>query len=488
MKRLLTGIAVLGFLVLSYFIVQAGTRYLLDNDEIYHSHVAYLVAQGFEPYRDFPFIHTPVFNLILIPILSYFHYTFQAIFALRYLILAFFFIGAVAGGLIVRKLFGKGPAIVFLFLYFAHPFVTFSSVQIRPDTFMMVCYLAGFLFMVDGWEKRSKILIFMSGFLLSLSSVTLLKIVPSIVITIVGFAVLVIMKRKWKVAAVFLAGFLIPIMCFGLYFAIKGDLLIALKSVFIYSSLVLRGLIRPTPISFFFQPSLYQLYGDSRIPIPWIYTIFIFLAGSLSMIMFTVQTIKSRKKTDRTVFLLILVGSSIAHAVFLVSARSVTLQYYLPFLWILVAFTADGVGKTIHTIKNRNIRSVVISVALVGIFAIILSSLQTLRIRAQMENHTYEQTIERIWTIVPADKPVFPNLLFRPLVYPVLPAAFYGDYPRFMLDEMIPIPKFLEDRKIPYLMVGDYEMQFYEPDARAYIQTHYERMAQGENLYKRKSN
>ena len=126
-------------------VLKSGLLYQYDNDELSHTQYAYLLRNGLSPYTSFIMTFTPLFHWFILPIFNILGFNFSAIFVARIIMIVLFLARITLSHLIVRLIFGKLIAYIFVPLQLLDPFTVFSAMQIRQDNLMITVFLLGLL-------------------------------------------------------------------------------------------------------------------------------------------------------------------------------------------------------------------------------------------------------------------------------------------------------------------------------------------------------
>jgi hypothetical protein len=180
----LTSIAITTGLLVSRLPILMTRRF--DGDEFEHAHVAWYLAHGFVPYRDFFEHHTLLFHYLLASIFSIFEpehnadTAFRALFAARYL-------GWVVSGVILfltfvvaRRLAGPATGWVAMPIVAGNIVVALRAVEIRPDGLATVLWLLSIVVLhaalADPGTGRSRRLFAATGVAVAMAVLTSQKL------------------------------------------------------------------------------------------------------------------------------------------------------------------------------------------------------------------------------------------------------------------------------------------------------------------------
>jgi 4-amino-4-deoxy-L-arabinose transferase-like glycosyltransferase len=170
-------------------------KWIYDYDEGAYSVGGRLISQGFLPYRDFPLVHPPSYDLLLAGIYKVFGYNF---FYGRYLSVIIFLACVVLAYLIVKRLYNPvaGLLTAALFAFFPGFFLLWYRVVQEPLGILLVLlavYLAAD-YIVDR-EHKNRLLF--SGLFLGLAVATKFTLVPAVIGFALGIIILA-MSGHWR--------------------------------------------------------------------------------------------------------------------------------------------------------------------------------------------------------------------------------------------------------------------------------------------------
>jgi len=290
-------IYVITLLFLLYSIFVSGFHYTFDSDEFAHAQQTYLIATGNKPYSDFFSIYSPILHWLLLPIFTFFGFTFESIIFARLMMIVTFGIRIIISIYLMRLLFGKRTALIFLPLFLFDPFTIFVSMQIRPDNLMMTFFITALLLLYLGLSKKSGKITALSGALISLAFLTSIKILPSVVIIILILLIYGIYYHRSKIIKQFLLGFFLTMVIFLGYFLFQHSLPQMVQNIFFDPRANSNAISNPVPLGFFHWPNNAFIFGIGGKPATWIYEwILPFLALIGVYIVFSQVQTKSSKE------------------------------------------------------------------------------------------------------------------------------------------------------------------------------------------------
>lgn len=365
-----------------------------------------------------------------------------------------------------------------MILFLLDPLSNFSSMQIRPDNLMVLLFTLGLLFLIINPSLR--ILLFVSTIFFSLAFLTSIKILPAILIVI--FFVIFWKIKKKKEILIFLAGFFLPVIIFFGIFFYSGLHQEMLVQIFKDSSTIINSILNPGKLLFYFKPNNLYLFGASAKPLNWYYLISLPILSLFGGLIITYNYFRNLKHQAFD-FNILLVLIFLVQLIFLFSVYSIFIQYFLPVSWLASIFAALFISSLISypKLKFLNIASNVI--LLLTLILLIKVSVKNNLIRAKIDNTKTIESIKHIWQIIPKNEYVFPNYLFRPLAYPITYGLFLGDVPAQILNKYPRISVFLEKKRVKYLLLNDYTLNFLPTSEQKYIREKYKITSTIDNLW-----
>lgn len=218
--------------ILVYWRLKYGLYRYYDIDEFAYLHWAHNLISGLHPYVDF-FYFLPPFYLYFVSL--FFHFVTRTSFILMLQRIASFGIYVLSGGtlfLIIKKMSSSKTAILSLFFFAFLPMPLDKWIEVRPDGLATLLALLGVYFLILYLQKRSAVLIFLSGFLFSIAVLVLPKVVFFAGMGCIVLGIHAYIHKSWRDPIFFCTGAIIPIVImFGL-FLFYGDFSKALYLVF----------------------------------------------------------------------------------------------------------------------------------------------------------------------------------------------------------------------------------------------------------------
>src|SRR3989344_770387 len=272
---------ILGFLLRSVFL--SGYYYRLNADEVYHSNLVYLMLKGFRPYADFYSTYSPFLQLYLMPVFLLFGATLKAISASRILMIILYLLQICLMFLLVKRVFGKKVALLFVPLYLMDPFMVFVGMQIRPENLMMVFYLLFLLSFSYAYENaKSTKFYFLSGILFALTLLMNLKILPSLIAFAGAFIIYVFKNKLFRQLLIFTNGFCLTFFIFFAYFLLAGYLPDMFQGLFIDPYALNNSIPNATWLGYFYfqNPVIFGIDGKPLNRIyAWLLPVLAFTGG-----------------------------------------------------------------------------------------------------------------------------------------------------------------------------------------------------------------
>jgi len=458
-------------IVLVFSVVYCGFHYSFYGDELVHMNTAYLVSVGKRPFIDFFTIYSPLFHVLLVPIFRFTGYTFQAVSVARVIMIVVFFARLLVGWLFVSTVFSRRVATLFVLLLLLDPFTVFSGMQIRPDSLYLFVLFLGLYFLSLFLKRHQQRNLFFAGLCIGLAVVFSVKSLAVVgVLSLFLFFYLARMKRVLQVRF-YLLGAVIPLALFCGYFILQGSFTQMTEHLIVYSKAMSDGLWYPTRLGFFYIPGNTYIYGLGGKPVTW----YIAIGLPILAVFGALFGLFSYKKHAMRLFWVgTLFCIALAQYCFFYTVRSMFMQYYLGVNWILAVFTAVFLDICVRFWKTKALESISETVYFFLFLLVVTVSIQANMLRATAVSMEIEdQRMLQRWSAIPADEPVFPGLLFRPLSQPIPYGYFYPEVPQRIRSGYLPVKTLLETNAVRYLLVGDYTMQFFDSATVAFIRENY---------------
>jgi hypothetical protein len=195
-------------------------RYRIDSDEPQHLHTAWMWSRGLIGYRDFYDNHTPLFHILLSPLLGAARETPNVFLIGRLAMIPIAIASLAVLYWIARRLYGPAIAAWSVITAAVLPPVLLKSVEFRNDNLWVLCCLAALAVLIAGplTPRRGAML----GVLLAVSLMTSIKTVffaaamAIAIVTIDGITAPIVLAAA--------TGFAIPIAALAAWFASHGAL------------------------------------------------------------------------------------------------------------------------------------------------------------------------------------------------------------------------------------------------------------------------
>jgi len=170
-------------------------KWIYDYDEGAYSIGGRFISQGFLPYRDFPLVHPPLYDLLLSGVYKVFGYNF---FYGRYLSVIIFLACVVLAYLIVKRLYNPVAGLVTAALFAVFPgFFLLWYRAVQEPLAILLILLATYLaadYIVDR-EHKNRLLF--SGLCLGLAVTTKFTLIPAVIGFTLGIVILA-MEGHWR--------------------------------------------------------------------------------------------------------------------------------------------------------------------------------------------------------------------------------------------------------------------------------------------------
>lgn len=470
-KLIIYGIALF---VLLYTVIVSGYHYRYDADELFNANTIYLMIKGMRPYADFYTVYSPILHWLLLPLYRLYGFTFAAVDASRAVMIIFFLIRLALSFFLVKKVFGTRVGYLFIPLFLLDPFTVFTAMQIRPENLMMVFYTASLLVFTLAWERKKPRQFFVAGLLLGLALIINLKIIPSLIAFWLVFVFYVVEQKK-KDNIVFLLhvinGFCLSIIGFILYFVVKGYAPEMFLHVFFDPFRLNNAILYPTTLNYFYfsNPVIYGFEGK---PANWFYALFLPVSSFAGGYGIFSKTIEEHKTDAMSLIKTILFLSFVIQWASMPFIHSVFIQYYIPVSWFYALFTAVLLHDVLYALPiSKLLRNALVGVTVLFFVILFTTSVFANIARSKMDSRELIADLESLWKRVPEGTYTFPNLIFRPPVYPVLWGSTFAPY---MRNRYPPVYKALEEKKVAILTgLDDTYFSYLDNETQSYIMTHY---------------
>lgn len=466
MKNVRYVIWIFVLIFIGWSVILSGYNYRFDSDELYHAQKIFLIAKGFRPYADFYSVYSPILHFILLPIFLIFGFSIKTLSLARAAMIFFFAVRAVLSTALVKRVFGKKTALVFLPLLLLDPFTVFASMQIRPENLMMVFFVISLLIFSISWERGSNKYFFLSGIFAGLTILTNIKIFPGMGAFFLIFGIYVLSRKKISWFLYFTYGAILVVTAFFIYFFLVGTWQQMLQQLIIDPYSLNKTIPNPTWLGYFYfqNPVIFGLDGKPATWIlAWILPVAAFAGGYKAFA--DAMTNKLKDKLD--LLKIILFAGLVCQWTSMLFIHSVWMQYYIPLNWFYAVFGAYLIGDIMERFKGIAFlqRGFILVLVILGIF-FIRGSVYSNISRAKMKDTVELAWLKTAWRIFAENEPVFPNLLFRRPVYPVI---YGGTLSSYMIERYGPIYKALEAKGVKYLFMQESYIGLLDPVTQTYV-------------------
>ena len=487
--RRLTGVVMaLGYItfigILLTSVLTSGFFYQFDYNEIHDANIIYLISHGYKMYQSFYDIYGPFLFWLLKPLFVIFGFGFQTMRYARIVMILLFLLNISLIALLVKRIFNKRVALLFIPLFLLDPFTTFVSMQIRTENLAMVFFSFFLLLLYDALEKKSWRLFFISGFIAGLSLITSLKILPGMIG--VGGVLLfyLIAQKRGKSLLMFFNGFGVFIFCLFTYFFFQNSLVDMFQQMFLDPARLNNVVPVPTWLGYFYFMNP-VIYGHEGKPPTWMYAWLLPVAAFASGYNLFIEHLKEKHIKAKDIMSIMLLFALVLQWISFLLINSIPIQYYIPILWLYVIFTAVLVDTILFKFPFQPAHKTVI----IGIFIVALLILTRSAIKGNLNRLSYstndlQTMITDILKKIPLDEPVFANIPFRRPIYPLIWNSVKA---RYIFDRYGPPYKQIEKHQLKYLVwIDDTELSRYDEQTQIYIKNNYEKDPNSSMIWIRK--
>jgi 4-amino-4-deoxy-L-arabinose transferase-like glycosyltransferase len=456
----------------------------IDNDELAHTHMAYLIAHGTLSYRDFfASVYTPLFHWFLIPFLSFFGYQVSTIPIIRIFMIGMYLVRLGLIYALVKQVFNQKAALVALVLCIWDPFMVFNGMSIRPDNLMLTFFLVSAVLLTHAYKKAGAQLALLSGGAAAFSVLLLPKIAPSVIALTLALCFVWHPARK-KILPAFVTGGIVIGIGFFLYLVQAGIVYEFWQQAIIKSVLLYEGHVNPVPFGFFYQPNNTFVYGLGGRPIVWVFACMLPLLGAAGWYHVARGQFEGLEKKQISGVAVGLLLACFLQGLSLLAVPSVFIQYYLPVTYLFAIFAAVAITDFYTHIPHKQTKRTIALLGIVFYLFFSYTSIQANGLRGAYNSDKDQiQSLTRLYARIPPTAHVFPSALFRPLVFPVWYGLFWGDIPYALRDQYPDMLPILQNDKVEFVLTNEYEITFYPPVVQAYIRAHYQPDSQIESLW-----
>jgi len=481
---LIIGIALVP-LIISVF--RSGYTYIFDNDELYHSQLAFLYATGFRPYLDiYNSVYPPLFGWFLDIFFKISGFTIAGLYSARYAMIVLFGIRVVASFAIVRKLFSKRIAILFTPMFLLDPFVIFSSMQIRPDNLMMTIYTIGLFLFAMGFLDSSNVLIAGSA-LLSVSVLILPKVVPGVALLFLAAFLYYGIQKKFSRIGGMIAGALAPVLLFSMYCIANGSFWEMLTQTVFEAKAAYSAFSVQIPLGNFYIPGNIYVYGMMGRPVHWFFVWFLPYAACGGVVLTVIGFLKSARPDRQRIMRFVLACTLLVQWASLFFLPCVFMQHYIPISWLYAVFTAVTIDAILTELSVYRFGTTIAKILLTFCCLVLISvSIKANTNRSKMDSAWLITYITNRWATIPPNTYTFPNFLFRPTIHPITYGYFYGNVPLVIRNRLPSVIDRIKVHDVKTLLVDGYLMSKLPEDIQAYITNNYSRVPGDDELMVKK--
>lgn len=231
-RRAQTVYAVLGVLALLGLRLASAWSLRVDSDEPQHLHVVWAWTQGLLPYVDLFDNHTPLFQLLMSPLLALLGARADIVPCMRTATIPVWTLGLALTWWLGRRLWNARVGWVAATLTALFPLTYLSSVQFRTDDLWWVLWVAGVAVAALGAPDRRRLAA--AGLLIGLSFAVSMKTTPLLITQLLALGLLGVLWH-WQGRAIAwrtwlgalpgaLLGLLLPLAAFAAFFAAHSAL------------------------------------------------------------------------------------------------------------------------------------------------------------------------------------------------------------------------------------------------------------------------
>lgn len=466
-------------------VLLSGYSYQLDIDEYYHAQLVYLLANGQKAFTSFyASVYPPLFHWLFLPLFHSIGPVFPFLYASRVLMGGLLVIRLLGSAFIAQRLFGWAGAAICLALILLDPMSTFMGMQIRPDNLMVTLFIVGLAFIVEAMRKERQIYMLIAGVFLCASCLVLIKMLPAFIVLSALLFLYVLIKRKAQLFFAYSLGIFLTFAGFFLYFSMQGSWDELVRQVVWDSITTFSQFLYPVRFGYFLMPDNFYIFGFPGKPLTWVYMWLYMLAG-FAGIYSALQVFMEKPRQWKSWMFLSLGAIYLVQFIFLFTFSSVFIQYYIVVFWFAGLVTTGAVTSLLTRLSSSRSRMVLLLLIIpYAVFA--RSAVMANTVRAGITSEETRKYYEIRWKQFPSDAYVFPGYLFRPQAFPLPYGIFFGNYPPEILARMPAFESVLEEKKVQYVLMNDWEIGFLKPETRSYLETQYEHAPGDKDLWLRK--
>ena len=198
------------------------------------------------------------------------------------------------------------------------------------------------------------------------------------------------------------------------------------NQVFVFSFTLSNLIINQVYYVFFHQPNNSFIYVLMGKPLTWAYVWVLPLLASAGAYLTLSNVVNNKRAKSENIdkkkqlIQIILIASLVVQYLFLLNLNMAFIQYYIPFQWLLALFAAVILDDFIFIKFTSGFFHQLIK----GGFFILFMVLVYVSIKANNARTIFRSELQisqftPIWSKVPQNAAIFPNILFRPIAYPL---------------------------------------------------------------------
>lgn len=482
-KSLAFAVGLVLFLILFLSVIKSGFFYQFDSDEIHNANIVYLISHGYKIYQSFYVVYSPFLFWLLLPLFKFVGFSLLTISYARIVMIGLFILRIALIMLLAKRIFNYRISIIFAILFLLDPFTVFTSMQIRPENLMVVLLIILLIFMHKAIERKSGKLFFTSGILTGLTLMTSVKILPFLgALTIIYFLYSLITKQI-KNLIFFLGGIIVFFALFFGYFLINGNFSAMFQQIILDPVQLNNSITSPTWLGYFYFMNG-VIYGHEGKPPAWVYAWTLPLLAFAGAYRFLSKAIETKTGDSVRILKLILCIGLFVQWLSFLFINSVFIQYYIPITWAYCLCAAVLIDDILFVLPYKKVwRRGILIIASVLLIITARSSIQGNANRIKGDPTGLINIVTLEMQKVPENQPVFPNIVFRPPVYPILWGSTLAPY---MIERYGPIYKQIEKFRLPYLVgLNDYYFSLLDAPTQQYINKNYTRDISDSSYWKR---
>jgi 4-amino-4-deoxy-L-arabinose transferase-like glycosyltransferase len=410
---------------------------------------------------------------MLLPLFKITGYGIEALNAARMLMAAIYIIRIIFLYLLVKNIVSKKGAFLGIFLVILDPILAMSSFQIRPDNLMMLLITISLYCYIQARKTGKAILFILSGVFMALSFLTLMKILATVVVFLGVLIISGIHRKRIVQEGVAVCAFFLTIALFLLMLMVRGMFQGFVEQSWMDPMFFFSAIQYPIPYGFYFKEGNNWIFGPGLRPISWIFAQLLFPLSGVGLASAFDQVVNSRIPSLLRDILIIFVGSLIAQWIWLLTVPSIFVQYYVPINWIVAVLGGIAIERLLQMANRKKIFIRTMSyLSIITVFCVLsLGSYRANIFRSNIDSKEITAQLESMWKAVPGDSPVFPPILFRPVVYYFPYRMPFPEVPAQVLMRFPPLKDQLIRNNLQYVYNDTYYISNIPQDAQDYIRS-----------------